>query len=385
MNDGAKIVKTRGFSAENCGILKKSRLVLAKSRGLSAKTNSACLSLKSHKQAEFVLLCIDIGLDARESCSARHHIDVLCSGGIEQGFAGAEECGVPFVVGELGFAFEGDKDGKRIEIPVIYAVGSVDFVERRGEFRVLFERNTRVGRGIVMCVVVGFLLKSQGTTCLLGVKLTKIALRVATIEIVHTISHVAGLLDLDNEIVGADAMNLSRGNEEGIAGARFVASQDAGQGAFARDFIVGFQIDVTIKSAVERGLGACFYHIPAFAFAVRFTFHRLCHGIIRVYLYGKIGGRAEKFDQQGELVAKALKVLPTDECRSELINEPVQRHAVKVSTNYLTFVVRKGGNFPTFAHSVVVVELFEFNDVATAPKRRFKNVSKPKRRQIDVR
>ena len=70
---------------------------------------------------------------------------------------------------------------------------------------------------------------------------------------------------------------------------------------------------------------------------------------------------------------------------SELINEPVQWHAVKVPTDYLTFVVRKGGNFPTFAHSVVVVELFEFNDVATAPKRRFKNVSKPKRRQIDVR
>lgn len=315
----------------------------------------------------------------------RHHIDVLCSGGIEQGFAGAEEGGVPFVVGELGFAFEGDKDGKRIEISVVYAVGCVDFVERRGEFRVLFERNTRVGRGIVMCVVVGFLLESQGTTCLFGVKLSEIALRVAAIEIVHTISHVAGLLDLDNEIVGADAMNLSGRDEERIAGARFVASEYAGQGAFARDFIVGFQIDVTIKSAVERGLGACFYHIPAFAFAVRFTFHRLRHGIIRVYLYGKIGGRAEKFDQQGELVAKALKVLPTDECRSELINEPVQRYAVKVPTDYLTFVVRQGGNFPTFAHSVVVVELFEFNDVATAPKRRFKNVSKPKRRQIDVR
>ena len=234
-----------------------------------------------------------------------------------------------------------------------------------------------------MRVVVGFLLKSQGTTCLLGVKLSEIALRVATIEIVHTIGHVAGLLDLDNEIVGADAMNLSRGDKEGVAGARFVASQYAGQGAFARDFIVGFQVDVTIKSAVERGLGACFYHIPAFAFAVRFTFHRLRHGIIRVYLYGKIGGRAEKFDQQGELVAKALKVLPTDECRSELINEPVQRHAVKVPTDYLTFVVRQGGNFPTFAHSVVVVELFEFNDVATAPKRVLEYVGEFKGCQLE--
>ena len=86
------------------------------------------------------------------------------------------------------------------------------------EFRVLFERDTRVGRGIVMRVVVGFLLKSQGTTCLFGVKLSEIALRVAAIEIVHTIGHVAGLLDLDNEIVGADAMNLSGRDEEASPG-----------------------------------------------------------------------------------------------------------------------------------------------------------------------
>ena len=180
-------------------------------------------------------------------------------------------------------------------------------------------------------------------------------------------------------------MNLSRGDEERIAGARFVASQYAGQSAFSRNIIVGFQIDVTIKTAVERGLWPSFYHIPAFALTVGFTFHLLCHSIIGVNLNRKVGGRTEKFDQQGELVAKALEVLPTDECRSELIDESVQRHAVKVPTDYLTFVVREGRYFPTFAHSVVVVELFEFNDVATAPKRRFKNVSKPKRRQIDVR
>ena len=151
----------------------------------------------------------------------------------------------------------------------------------------------------------------------------------------------------------------------------FVASQYAGQGAFARDFIVGFQIDVTIKSAVERGLGAWFLPHTSIRFAFVFTFHRLRHGVIRVYLYGKIGGRAEKFDQQGELVAKALKVLPTDECRSELINEPVQRHAVKVPHRLLDFRCEARGITSTFAHSVVVVELFEFNDVATAPKRRF--------------
>ena len=139
-----------------------------------------------------------------------------------------------------------------------------------------------------MRVVVGFLLESQGLTCLFGVKLTKIALRVATIEIVHTISHVAGLLDLDNEIVGADAMNLSGRDEEGVAGTRFVASQYAGQGAFARDFIVGFQVDVTIKSdSRARPLRPVLTTYQHSLLPVSFTFHRLRHGIIRVYLYGR--------------------------------------------------------------------------------------------------
>ena len=98
MNDGAKIAKTRGLSLKNRGILEKSWLVLLESWGLFNKRNSARLLFKKNKRAEFVLLGIDIGLDARESSSAWHHIDVLCSGGIEQGFAGTEECGVSLVV-----------------------------------------------------------------------------------------------------------------------------------------------------------------------------------------------------------------------------------------------------------------------------------------------
>ena len=99
MNDGAKIAKTRGLSLKNRGILEKSWLVLLESWGLCNKRNSARLLFKKNKRAEFVLLGIDIGLDAGESGVARRDIHVLCGSGIEQCFAGTEECGVSLVVG----------------------------------------------------------------------------------------------------------------------------------------------------------------------------------------------------------------------------------------------------------------------------------------------
>ena len=87
----------------------------------------------------------------------------------------------------------------------------------------LLERNTCVVlRGVVRVVVRTFV-EAQCTPRFFGVELAKVALSVSAVEVMDTIGHITRLLNFDDEIVGANAMYLSGGDEERIAGTCFVA------------------------------------------------------------------------------------------------------------------------------------------------------------------
>ena len=68
-------------------------------------------------------------------------------------------------------------------------------------------------------------------------------------------------------------------------------------------------------------------------------------------------------------MAESLEIVSTDELFPQLFDELMQGESVIRSADNQTFVVRKRGNLPTFAHGVVAVDLFQLDDVTSAPKR----------------
>ena len=295
--------------------------------------------------------------------------DTTIGGREEDAFAGTQGAGVALAVDEAGSPFESHEDDKGVDVREVrfHRLGAT--VERGGELGVRLQHNAGIVAGRVVRAVVGTRGEVERLSGLFGVERTFLSGGIDAVEVVDAVGEVARLLDFHDEIAGTDAVDLSGGQEEAVAGAGVVVGECLGEAAFGHQLVVGFRREVAVETRKKFCTFVRADHVPHLRLSEGFAFHTLCHGIVGVHLDGEGLVGADELDEEGEVGAETLEVAPADEFFAIALDEPGEGHAAVGAFGHQTFVAGHAGDFPTFAHEFGRGKTFELHDVATPPKR----------------
>ena len=170
-------------------------------------------------------------------------------------------------------------------------------------------------------------------------ELTVIAVLILTLEIVDTISHIRGLLNLCHKTAGTDGMDTTSRDKEHITRADFITSQYIGNRVVLHHLLILFRGYPLFQTAIQLGTGRRFQNVPHLRFATTLAL-TVSYLVRRMYLNRQILTGIDEFDQQRELIAKALVVLLAYQEFLLSYDKLIQAHALKraIGHNRLTIL-----------------------------------------------
>ena len=165
-----------------------------------------------------------------------------------------------------------------------------------------------VFQALIVCTIVvehGIVDTLRSQLCM---ELTVIAVLILTLEIIDTVGHIGGLLDLGNKAACTNGMDTTSRDKEYIALTDFITSQCIGNRVVLHHLLILFGGYLLFQTVVKLGAWCRFQNVPHLSLTTTFP---LAMGrlVSRMYLDGQILTGIDEFNQQRKLIAKALVVL----------------------------------------------------------------------------